>query len=65
LCNVTASLLVIAVLVVQVPPEAYADPGSTATTYTVNTTSDSGDGTCDADECTLREAINAANKHSG
>jgi CSLREA domain-containing protein len=32
-----------------------------AATYTVNTTSDSGNGTCDAAECTLREAINEAN----
>ncbi|MCB9450499.1 MAG: CSLREA domain-containing protein [Anaerolineaceae bacterium] len=33
--------------------------------YTVNTTADPGDGVCDATECTLREAISAANNHSG
>ncbi|MBZ0292548.1 MAG: CSLREA domain-containing protein, partial [Anaerolineae bacterium] len=30
-------------------------------TYVINTTADPGDGTCDATECTLREAINASN----
>ncbi len=30
-------------------------------TYVVNSANDPGDGTCDAAECTLREAINAAN----
>ena len=32
-----------------------------AATFTVNSTNDPGDGTCNATECTLREAINAAN----
>ena len=32
---------------------------------TVTTTADHDDGTCDASDCTLREAINAANAHSG
>jgi len=37
-------------------------PGLPAqTTFTVNTTSDTDDGTCSASHCTLREAINAAN----
>jgi CSLREA domain-containing protein len=31
----------------------------------VNSTSDPGDGVCDAVECTLREAIDAANAHAG
>ncbi len=36
-----------------------------ATTFTVNTTDDSDDGTCDAAHCSLREAINAANGSAG
>lgn len=32
--------------------------------YTVNSTADPGDGTCDATECTLREAIDDANSDS-
>jgi CSLREA domain-containing protein len=32
-----------------------------ATTFIVNTTDDTNDGTCDASHCSLREAINAAN----
>lgn len=30
--------------------------------YVVNTTSDAGNGTCDAAECTLREAIQACER---
>jgi CSLREA domain-containing protein len=33
--------------------------------FTVNSTNDPGDGTCNATECTLREAINAANAAKG
>jgi CSLREA domain-containing protein len=36
-----------------------------ATTFTVNSTLDPGTGTCDATECTLREAIDAANATTG
>ena len=36
-----------------------------AATFTVNSTADPGDGVCDASECTLREAISAANAGSG
>jgi len=44
-----------------------AGPGAEAspTTFTVNSTADPGDGTCDATECTLREAIAAANANAG
>jgi len=35
------------------------------TTFTVNTTDDIDDGTCDATHCSLREAINAANATPG
>jgi CSLREA domain-containing protein len=36
-------------------------PPAEATTFTVNSTADPGAGTCDVAECTLREAIDAAN----
>lgn len=36
-----------------------------ADTFTVNNTSDPGNGTCDAFGCTLREAITAANANPG
>ncbi|MDQ3817623.1 MAG: DUF5011 domain-containing protein, partial [Acidobacteriota bacterium] len=46
--------------------------GLTATTFTVNSTADTDDGSCDpldandaTKNCTLREAINAANNHTG
>jgi CSLREA domain-containing protein len=35
------------------------------TTFTVNTTNDVDDGTCDAAHCSLREAINASNASAG
>jgi CSLREA domain-containing protein len=35
------------------------------TVFTVNSTADPGDGVCDATECTLREAINAAIANTG
>ena len=36
-----------------------------AASFTVNSTADPGDGICDASECTLREAITAANANPG
>jgi CSLREA domain-containing protein len=44
---------------VQIPPPA--DPPQSGPTYTVNTSDDPGDGTCTQNNCTLREALNAAN----
>jgi len=38
---------------------------SAATTFTVNSTVDPGDSVCDVTECTLREAIDAANASAG
>jgi CSLREA domain-containing protein len=38
---------------------------SAAATFTVNSSNDPGDGICDAGECTLREAIEAANATAG
>ena len=40
-------------------------PTAYAATFTVNTLADHDDGTCDAADCTLREAINAVNGGSG
>jgi CSLREA domain-containing protein len=39
--------------------------GGGGTSYTVNSTNDVNDGTCDATHCSLREAINASNADSG
>ena len=36
-----------------------------AANFTVNSTADTDDGTCDVSSCTLREAINAANAAAG
>lgn len=48
-------LLSLALMVLSVPNASLA-----GTTYTVNSTADPGDGTCDPTECTLREAIHEA-----
>jgi CSLREA domain-containing protein len=40
-------------------------PAYAANTYTVNSTADTDDGACNLLNCTLREAINAAEAHSG
>ncbi len=47
------------VLAASLAPAALAQ-----TVYTVDAVSDPGNGTCDAAECTLREAITAANGHA-
>jgi CSLREA domain-containing protein/uncharacterized repeat protein (TIGR01451 family) len=49
------------VVVLGVPGVASAAPQD----FTVNVTADHDDGSCDADDCTLREAINAANADAG
>jgi CSLREA domain-containing protein len=41
-----------------------ATRSSAGTTYTVNTAADHDDGTCNAADCSLREAIKAANAHA-
>lgn len=43
----------------------FASPAHAATTFTVNNTSEPGDGDCTATGCTLREAITAANAAPG
>ena len=40
-------------------------PLAAQTAFTVNSTDDADDGTCDATHCSLREAINAANANPG
>src|SRR6185436_3029322 len=47
------------VTLIAAPAVAQAD------TFTVNSLADPGTGTCDAAECTLREAVEAANSNSG
>ncbi len=44
---------------------ALLPPVAGATTFTVNTTSDTTDGTCDAAHCSLREALAAAQSAAG
>ena len=55
LCYALFSLAVLA------PVSAHAQ----AVTFTVNSTADTDDGTCDFAHCSLREAINAANANAG
>jgi CSLREA domain-containing protein len=57
---VAIALLVALIVVGLLASGAYAAP----TTFTVNSTADPGTGGCDATECTLREAINAANANN-
>ena len=60
LTAILALALGTAFLSLGVPPSpAYA------ATFTVNSAADPGDGICDATECTLREAIDAANASAG
>ena len=40
-------------------------PAAAQTTFTVINTADTDDGACDQADCTLREAINAANAAAG
>jgi CSLREA domain-containing protein len=51
---------VLAVLVV-VGVQSWTLPAWAAVTYVVNSTADPGDGTCNPEECTLREALTTAN----
>ena len=61
---VAGSLLVVsALLVVALMVASHATPAQAAT-FTVTKTADTNDGTCDAD-CSLREAIGAANAAAG
>lgn len=44
---------------------SWIEPTALAANFTVNTAADHDDGTCNASDCTLREAINAVNAGSG
>src|SRR5215208_5477869 len=57
---VAIALLVALAMVGLLASGAYAAPS----TFIVNSTADPGTGACDATECTLREAINAANANN-
>lgn len=57
----SASLLAIAIMGTLPVSTARAAP----VTYTVNNLGDADDGTCNSTNCTLREAINAANANDG
>jgi len=51
---------IVAVLVAGSFSRAAKPAHAAATTFTVNSTADPGDGICDASECTLREAMDTA-----
>ncbi|MEA1978092.1 MAG: CSLREA domain-containing protein [Chloroflexota bacterium] len=51
--------LIAIIVMLAIPSPASAD------SFVVNTTDDADDGTCDANHCSLREAINAANQNPG
>jgi CSLREA domain-containing protein len=59
---VFVSIAVVSGVILLARPGTQASPDAT---YTVNSTGDPGVGTCDATECTLREAIAAANANAG
>jgi CSLREA domain-containing protein len=60
------SMIVLAVLIAGAAFLFTLQPAHAATTYTVNSLADTDDTTCDAaPDCTLREAINAANRNPG
>lgn len=62
---VRTALMVAAILMTISPVGASAKLAHASTTFTVNSTADPGTGSCDLTECTLREAINAANGAAG
>lgn len=61
--NVASLLLALCLVWVTMPWAAAQD--APAATFTVNSTNDVNDGTCDATHCSLREAIGAANAAVG
>ena len=54
--------LVASLLCLSLPPRSASGAGAT---FTVNSTADPGDGTCNAEQCTLREALLAAAASGG
>jgi len=59
--RIWTAALMLALALALLPPARPAQ----AATYTVNSTNDVNDGTCNATHCSLREAINAANSNPG
>ena len=59
------SMIALAVLIAGAAFLFSLQPAHAATTFTVNSLADTDDGTCDAANCTLREAINAAESNAG
>lgn len=62
--NPAGAVLVLAVALLFVTVLS-SSPAHAASTFTVNSTADPGTGSCDATECTLREAITSANATAG
>lgn len=60
--TILLEVLFIGVLVLAAPEGGEASPSAT---FSVNSTIDINDGTCDETHCSLREAINAANSAAG
>ena len=62
-CVLITTGLVLLLCLVAPPTSAVREPNRSlqGPDYVVNSTADPGDGTCDTPECTLREAITAAN----
>lgn len=63
--TVVHTAVVVAVAVASLAVALPATPAVAAMVFTVNTAADAGDGTCDVGECTLREALTAANASAG
>lgn len=65
-CAISVLLIVLTVLFLSMPVAAWpATPLQPQTAFTVNSAADTNDGVCDVTNCTLREAITAANLTSG
>ena len=62
LFSATGGLLLVLAVGIFSPPFASRSEGAT---FIVNSTADTNDGTCNSSNCTLREAINAANTTPG
>jgi CSLREA domain-containing protein len=60
----STALVTLLALAAVVAAQLQAAPAQALTTFTVTKTADTNDGTCDAD-CSLREAITAANTLAG
>lgn len=66
-CDLITTGLALLLCLVASPTSAVRDPHQSlqGADYVVNSTADTDNGTCDPPDCTLREAINAANDDEG